>query len=281
MTEVWQHSRAAGTDLLVLLALADIANDERECWPSIRHVAQKCRINSRTAQRRIRSLESLGEVIVIECGGKAGTPGGMRSNRYRIVVYMPGDGGGGDLPGGGTDAREGVAPVPGEGVAPVPPEPSFESSVTPLASATADAEVVASLRASVIEACSINAHRLTASAEGALNKAVRELVAVGATPAQVPNAAAKYRGKYSSADLTPLALTKHWDRLGSTPRLQAVPTISKAEQIGTQFARIDWTVDEARAQIESDLDGTDDRSTALGAFVRTRQQMVDASASLF
>lgn len=124
MTSVWEHSEAAGTDLLVLLALADIADDNGECWPSIGHIARKCRIDSRTTQRRIRSLEKLGEVVVIPGGGKTSTAGGTRSNRYRIVVHMPVEEGGGDLPHHGTDARDGVAPVPGGGVAPVPPEPS-------------------------------------------------------------------------------------------------------------------------------------------------------------
>jgi Helix-turn-helix domain len=131
MTNVWQHSEAAGTGLLVLLALADIADDNGECWPSMGYVARKCRIDSRTAQRQIRSLEKLGEVIVIVGGGKTSTAGGTRSNRYRIVVHVPAEGG--ELPGGGksphhdTSAGEGVAPVSGGGVAPVSPDTSVRS----------------------------------------------------------------------------------------------------------------------------------------------------------
>lgn len=137
MSAVWENSKAAGTDLLVLLSLADMANDEGECWPSVRTIARKCRIDERTTQRRIRSLENLGEVMVIRGGGKASTSGGTKSNRYRIVVHIS-EADGGDVPGGGvadcqgwggTGAGGGVARVPGGGVAPVPPESSVEPSI--------------------------------------------------------------------------------------------------------------------------------------------------------
>jgi Helix-turn-helix domain len=124
MTNVWQFSTAAGTDLLVLLALADIADDNGECWPSVGYVARKCRIDPRTTQRRIRSLEKLGEVVVIVGGGKTRTTGATASNRYRITVHMPDEGEGGDLPEGGTRARGRVAPVPGGRVAHAPPNTS-------------------------------------------------------------------------------------------------------------------------------------------------------------
>ena len=69
MTDVWSYSKASGTDLLVLLALADNANDEGECWLSIGYIALNCPIDTRTTQRRIRSLEGINEVVVIRGGG--------------------------------------------------------------------------------------------------------------------------------------------------------------------------------------------------------------------
>ena len=130
LTTCWKHSRARGTDLLVLLALADIANDEGECWPSIFHLAKKCRIDERTTQRRIRSLEGLGEVVVVRCGGRASRHGEVRSNRYRITVYIPEDSGGSpprESATGGTGATQTPAPVPPMTLALVPPEPSVRS----------------------------------------------------------------------------------------------------------------------------------------------------------
>lgn len=57
MTCVWESDRPwAGSVLLVMLALADYANDDGYCWPSIGSVARKCRLSERQAQRIIRDL---------------------------------------------------------------------------------------------------------------------------------------------------------------------------------------------------------------------------------
>ena len=86
MARCWESSRATGSDLLVLLALADAADDDGECWPSVRTIAKKARLDHRTTQRRIRSLQKLGEVEIRVNGGQARTPGGVKSNRYRITI---------------------------------------------------------------------------------------------------------------------------------------------------------------------------------------------------
>jgi len=69
----------------------------------------------------------------------------------------------------------------------------------------------------VVDACRINPDELTPDARGALNKAIRGLRLVGATPADVPRRAAAYRRQLPNAILTPLALAKHWPQLGSIP----------------------------------------------------------------
>lgn len=90
MNRVWDFSRAAGTPLLVLLCLADWADDNGECWPSIATIATKCRLkDDRHVRRVIRSLVQIDEVVIIEGGGHSSARGGMRSNRYRITVHMP------------------------------------------------------------------------------------------------------------------------------------------------------------------------------------------------
>jgi len=122
MSAVWDYSRASGTPLLVLLKLADWANDDGECWPSISTIAQKCRLKDERHVKRIihDTLErELGEVIVIPGGGKSSSKGGLRSNRYRIVVHMPED-----------DAAM-VVEGPPQIVVEGPPEPSVEPSVEP------------------------------------------------------------------------------------------------------------------------------------------------------
>lgn len=73
MTYVWDNSRQTGTALLMLLALADHANDAGQCWPMIDRIAAKCRVNRRQAQYILSALEDAGE-IVIERGQGRGHP---------------------------------------------------------------------------------------------------------------------------------------------------------------------------------------------------------------
>jgi hypothetical protein len=89
MADVWSHSTATGTTLLVQLALADHAEDDkRSCFPSIGHVARKCRVSESTARRHIHELEKLGEVRVeLNAGGSRKVHDSQRPNRYIIRDY--------------------------------------------------------------------------------------------------------------------------------------------------------------------------------------------------
>lgn len=82
MSSVWDNfPGAGGSELLVLLALADWSNDDGLCWPSVAAVATKSRLSRSQAQRVMRGLCDGGFVSVVgnENGGK---PGDTR--RYRI-----------------------------------------------------------------------------------------------------------------------------------------------------------------------------------------------------
>ncbi|ONI89956.1 hypothetical protein ALI22I_13600 [Saccharothrix sp. ALI-22-I] len=80
MTWVWEHAEVAGTDLLLLLAIADAADDQgRNAWPSVADLSRKTRLDERTVQRRLKRLHSQGH-ITIEPGG------GRRRNRYTIPM---------------------------------------------------------------------------------------------------------------------------------------------------------------------------------------------------
>src|ERR1700733_434815 len=92
MSDVWAYSKASATPLLVLLCLADWADDDGECWPSISTIARKCRLKDDRHVKRVihETLErDLGEVVVIPGAGKASVKGGIRSNKYRITVHLP------------------------------------------------------------------------------------------------------------------------------------------------------------------------------------------------
>lgn len=81
MSWVWEHSRSAGADRLVLLAIADAANDlGRDAYPSLTTIARKANMDKRTAQRSVRNLIELGELKVAESAGPRGT------HRYQIVI---------------------------------------------------------------------------------------------------------------------------------------------------------------------------------------------------
>ncbi|EFM3827125.1 TPA: helix-turn-helix domain-containing protein [Escherichia coli O187:H28] len=45
---------------LVLIKLADNANDNGECWPSYQHVADQCEVSRSTVKSHIRALEEMG-----------------------------------------------------------------------------------------------------------------------------------------------------------------------------------------------------------------------------
>jgi hypothetical protein len=69
MTQAWAIDLPAG-DKLVLLALADCANDEGRCWPglaSLCHKTGKCR---RSLQESLRSLDQAGHITRTENPGK-------------------------------------------------------------------------------------------------------------------------------------------------------------------------------------------------------------------
>lgn len=76
----WRFSKAKGGDLLVLLGIADFANDDGIAYPSIPTLARKARLTPRNTQRAIRHLVASGELRLEE--GK----GPHRTHLYRIIL---------------------------------------------------------------------------------------------------------------------------------------------------------------------------------------------------
>ncbi len=72
MTAVWDLP-LSDSEKIVLLALADNANDEGWCWPSIATLARKCSKSERTVQTAIRSLCDAGHLERKETLGKGVT----------------------------------------------------------------------------------------------------------------------------------------------------------------------------------------------------------------
>lgn len=79
MARVWELSNQRGNDLLMLLAIADFADDDGNAYPSVQTLATKCRMKPRNANVILAALRESGELEVRQNEGPHGT------NRYRIV----------------------------------------------------------------------------------------------------------------------------------------------------------------------------------------------------
>lgn len=71
MTLAWDHAPVKGSKLIVLLALADHANDEGRCWPSMDRIAHRARMTVRQARRVVRDLEEEGLLETYEREGQS------------------------------------------------------------------------------------------------------------------------------------------------------------------------------------------------------------------
>ena len=65
---VWKHSGAAGSDRLVLLALADFCNEKAECYASYGTLVKKTKLSPATIYRSLKSLRDMGEIVQLTQG---------------------------------------------------------------------------------------------------------------------------------------------------------------------------------------------------------------------
>ena len=65
ISRVWEDSNQSGNRLLIMLALADYADDNGYSWPSIETLARKTRMSSRTVLRAIDDLTAENELYAI------------------------------------------------------------------------------------------------------------------------------------------------------------------------------------------------------------------------
>jgi len=71
---VWSDAPYKGGTLLVLLALADYADSNGLCWPSVRAIAQKARLGARQVYNVLHRLRRDGIVSVeVPSGGRGVT----------------------------------------------------------------------------------------------------------------------------------------------------------------------------------------------------------------
>lgn len=81
MARAWQTPCESHTAKLVLLKLADNANDQGLCWPSISTVAEHCGLSGQGVRNQIRRLEVAGLI-------KTERSAGRKSNRYHLFPTL-------------------------------------------------------------------------------------------------------------------------------------------------------------------------------------------------
>lgn len=104
---------------LVLIKLADNANDLGECWPSYQHIADQCEISRRSVINHINTLEEMGFLVKKY---RKGTEKRNASNVYTLNfdISISFDGAAPALVSGESPALGGAAPALGGGAAPAP-----------------------------------------------------------------------------------------------------------------------------------------------------------------
>jgi len=113
MAWAWDQRDLHASRKLVLLALADHADDDGKCWPGIKGVMKKCGIVFNTLQSCLKELESKGLILRLPRYNEKGT---QQSNMIQLKVAPP------SLPKFGGVARPkidgGTPPKSGRGTPP-------------------------------------------------------------------------------------------------------------------------------------------------------------------
>ncbi len=143
MSAIWDNSQQTGSALLMLLAIADHANDDGVCWPSVETLAQKARVKARQAQNLIVQLEESGELVVHRGRGRNNTSiyvvtVGGKGAIQRAIDYAEKVQSGAEKVQSSAEKVQSSALKGAIAIAPDPLEPSIEPSLEPLGRAAAE-----------------------------------------------------------------------------------------------------------------------------------------------
>lgn len=146
LTYVWEKAPYESTRLLVLLAIADFADDDGVCFPGVTRLAAKARLTPRALQKHLAILEQDGWLK--RQLNKGVETGRGKTNRYTILPMFNSSGERQDIPMSSRDVlmdtRRGERQDTRRGESASSPKPSVEPSVEPsvkdIAPAEADAD---------------------------------------------------------------------------------------------------------------------------------------------
>lgn len=152
MALVLHHSKAKGTDKVILLGIANHASDDG-AWPGVATLAKYANVTERAVQQSLARLVKAREVAITpQAGGTWRTPRHRRPNRYDVLVNCPPEcdrtpshravihrdtHGVKPTSPGEAECTDGVKPTSPGGVKPTSPEPSLEPSMNPGGAVTA------------------------------------------------------------------------------------------------------------------------------------------------
>jgi hypothetical protein len=89
MAIVLHHSRARGTDKVILLGIANHEGDGG-AWPRMSTLAKYANVNTRNARAAVERLVRAGEVArFVQQGGPRDMPDDERPNRYEVLLSCP------------------------------------------------------------------------------------------------------------------------------------------------------------------------------------------------
>jgi len=224
----WSQTISDPTTKLVLLKLADQANDEWECWPSRRTIATDCGIASSSVSRHTAALTSLGLLTIVE---RQRDNNSQTSNLYRL-----------------TPTHERVPPLlAGENppFSPVTsPEPSSEPSSEPLLAPTS----VDAVWDALIDIFGPPPHKNARGKRNAAVKLIKEalngdFVGDDARAAEIAKRAAMWIQVFPDAAFTDTGFANQWGALQPS----RIPDRNDPVRIAEQRAREERLADEASA----------------------------------
>lgn len=252
----WNQECPNATSKLVLLALADKANEDGECWPGMDTVAKMAGVSVRQISTHLTRLEEWG---LIERRRRRTALGHLG----RYVFHLSWTSSGSSLPVDQEKPTSGSTP-------PVEVDRQWKSDVvttgSPASSATGsrlpDKEQPPQstpqgtsggkprkqrkprppdpIFDALIDACRLDPAELTKSARGAANNAAKQLRDIGATPEGIHARAHVHRQRWPEAECTPSSLAKNYAQLGAKTRSGRPPPAKDAcRDCGQQLAKHD------------------------------------------
>lgn len=239
---VIEHSKTKGSARVLMIVLADMANDDGECWPGKANLAKKVNCIPRHIVRLVQDCERLGELRVIQSQNDG------ESNRYLITGLasekrikkaravrplserkFPVGGVTGDT----SDSNDTppMSPVTLPPMSPVTPESTYKPKGNPdIAPASQIAPKPRPRNLyfdAIVEAFKFDVQHLTRTEASGIGKVANELKTAGYAPEDIAGIHAYCKAqKFDS--FTPAALTKHagaW-RAKESSRVVKMPSVA-------------------------------------------------------